>query len=277
MPNIFEFSDYRAYLREYFRERKAASPSFSHQNFARKAQIRSSGFLLHVMKGERNLTKPVILKVARAIGLSAGETEYFEDLVSFDQAKNQTDKSFYFSKVSEKRQNARIKNIDDAQYEFFREWYHSAIRELITLILPNNDAARIAKTLVPPISPAQAKKSLKLLLQSGLVRKNKAGNFEQSEPFIAAGGPVRNVAIVNFQKAMLAIAAQAWDLFPEKEVHMHTMTLTMSDELVATIEKEILQFKKKVLSLVASEKNGPTRVHHLNLNFFPLSKKIKEA
>jgi uncharacterized protein (TIGR02147 family) len=92
IPNIYQYSDYRAFLRGYFSQKKAASKAFSHQNFARKAQIKSSGFMLHVMKNERNLTKPVLLKVARAIGLNPAETEYFEYLVSFDQAKTQADK-----------------------------------------------------------------------------------------------------------------------------------------------------------------------------------------
>ena len=57
---------------------------------------------VHVMKGQRNLTKPVALNIARAIGLDAARTEYFEDLVSFGQAKTQSDREYYFDGIAGK-------------------------------------------------------------------------------------------------------------------------------------------------------------------------------
>ena len=233
--------------------------------------------MLHVMKGQRNLTKPVVMKVARAIGLNEAETEYFENLVFFNQAKSQSDKTFYFSKILNKRKNARVKSLNDAQYEFFNTWYHSVVRELIMLISPNADAAKLAKLLVPPVGTIQVRKSLKLMLDLGLIKKNKEGNYEQCEAFIAAGGPVRNLAIVNFQKAMLALAAQAWDFFPENEIHMNTVTVAISEDLVEPIAQEIAVFKKNVLSMVANDKKPAIRAYHINVNFFPVSKKVKET
>ena len=76
---------------------------------------------------------------------------------------------------------------------------------------------------------------------------------------------------------MLALASQAWDFFPENEVTMHTLTVTMSDALAGVINKEIAQFKKRMLDLVAADNDKATRVHQVNLSFFPVSKRIKEA
>jgi len=277
MPDIYHYTDYRAFLRDFFIERKSVNSGFSHQSFARRAQIKSKGFLLHVMQNERNLTKPVLLKVARAIGLTPAETEYFEDLVSFDQAKNTTDKNFYFAKIASRRSTIQCKNLDDLHYAFFSAWYHSVVRELITLVSPNADSAKLAKLLIPPISAAQVRESLKLMLSLGLIKKDGEGNYTQNEPFITAGGPVRNIAIMNFQKSMLALASQAWDYFSENEINMNTLTMTMSDDCIAVINKEIALFKKRLLDLIANEDKKATRVHHLNISFFPVSRRIKEA
>ena len=43
------------------------------------------------------------------------------------------------------------------------------------------------------------------------------------------------------------------------------------------INKEIAQFKKRMLDLVAADNDKATRVHQVNLSFFPVSKRIKEA
>ena len=274
MPDIYQYTDYRAFLSAYFAERKAASSSFSHQFFAHKAGIKSSGFVLHVMKGERNLTRPVMLNVARAVGLNAAQTEYFEDLVSFAQAKTQSDREYYLDRIAAKRKHIKATTLDDKQYRLYSEWYHSAIRELITLLDKNDDPATLAKLLVPPVTPKQAKNSLKLQEELGVLQKNKNG-YRQAQPFVSGGGPVRNTGLVKYQKEMLLHAAAAWDRFTTDETTMHTVTLCMSEALLDKIRQEIRDFKNRLLEIVGSEEKKPERVFHLNLNLFPVSKAIK--
>jgi uncharacterized protein (TIGR02147 family) len=107
MPDVFEYVGYREFLRDYYREKKAASKGFSFQNFARKAKIGSSGFLLHVMKGERNLSGPVLLNVAQAMGLDKAQTECFGNLVAFDQARTQAERNFHYDRIMAQRRTAR--------------------------------------------------------------------------------------------------------------------------------------------------------------------------
>jgi uncharacterized protein (TIGR02147 family) len=103
MPEIRRYTDCRAFLRDWFAEQKTQRLGFSHQFFARKAGIGSSGFLLHVMKGERNLTRPVLLKVARAMGLSLADTAFFEGLVCFDQAGTPDEREYYYTRIHGER------------------------------------------------------------------------------------------------------------------------------------------------------------------------------
>jgi uncharacterized protein (TIGR02147 family) len=274
MPDIYQYTDYRAFLRDYFAERKAANDSFSHQFFARKAGIKSSGFVLHVMKGQRNLTRPVLLNVARAIGLDAGRTEYFEDIVSFDQATTQSDREYYFGRIAAKRKHIKAVSIDDRQYQLYSEWYHCALRELVTLVPKADDPSTLAKLLVPAITSGQVKSSLRLQEELGILKKNKSG-FSQAQPFVSGGGPVRNTALVKYQKEMLAHAMSAWDRFTPAETTMHTATLCMSEDLLDKIRQEIRDFKNRLLELVGSEEKKPERVFHLNINLFPISKAVK--
>ncbi len=275
MPDVFQYLDYRAYLRDYFKEEKNRFSKFSHQFFARKAGINSSGFVLHVMNGERNLTKTVLLKIARAMGFSAKQIEYFDDLVSFEQAKDQSEKEFYFGRIAEKRKSLSIKSLDDQQYEFYSNWYNAAIRELITLIKGNQGPETLAKLLIPAVTPSQVRKSLRLMEELGIIKQAKDGTYSQTNDFISGGGPARNVAIVNFQKEMLRHNLEAWDRFKSNEITMNTCTLCISEELAGTIKDEIKEFKKRLFSLAANEKEKAERVYNINLNMFPVSKTMK--
>ena len=249
----------------------------SFQNFAKKAKIGSSGFLLHVMKGERNLSRPVLLKVCAAIGFNKKETEYFEDLVSFNQAKTQTEKDFYFGKIMGLRQSVQVKNLDDEQYEFFANWYYSVIRELAPMLPTGMTASAMAKYVIPGITSAQIKRSLQLLLKLGILKKNENGAYAQTDSFIKGiSTPTRKMGITKFQQSMLVLAKQAWDHFPENDISMVTSTLTLSEEVAQQVKSEIKAFNQHLLNLAQADTKPATRVYHINLNLFPVTKKIKE-
>ena len=74
---------------------------------------------------------------------------------------------------------------------------------------------------------------------------------------------------------MLREASQAWDRFQSSEIMMSTVTLCMSIDLAETVKKEIRDFKSKLFEIIAKERKKPERVFHLNLNFFPMTKKIE--
>jgi uncharacterized protein (TIGR02147 family) len=275
MPDIFQYTDYRLFLRDYFEQSKRNNPVFSHQYFARRAGIKSSGFMLHVIKGQRNLTIAVLHKVAHAIGMDASQTGFFELLVHFNQAREQRDKDYYLQQLMEKRRTVKTVRLVDKHYEFWKDWHHSAVREIIPVAGKNATPAGIAKLMVPAQSPAKVKASLKLLAELGLARKRGDGTYEITHQYIEGDNPVHRAAIVAFQRQMLGLAQQAWDNCKPGEVTAHTLTLAMSENLATELRRDIEQFKKKLIEKVIAEKEAPERLYEITMNYFPLSKKIK--
>jgi uncharacterized protein (TIGR02147 family) len=274
MKDLYEYTSYREYLHDYFEENKKNVKHFSHQFFASKAGIKSTGFVLHVIKGERNLTKEVLLKISRALGFDAVHTEYFEDLVAFDQAKTPSDKEHFFKRLIKKRSTAKVHSLDDQQYKLYSEWYHAILRELVPMIKGVPDEKLIAKSLMPSITPAQVRKSLRLQTELGILRKKPNGEYEQTEQFIESGGPVRNLALVNYQKEMLRQTLEAWDRFKSPEIMMNTIHFTMSEERMEKVKEEVRKFKKTLFDILATDPKAPERVYHMNLNLFPVTKRM---
>ncbi len=62
MDKIYEYSDYRQYLKDYYERNKAYNASFSYMYLAQKARINSPSFFKSVMDGKRNLTSGTIVK-----------------------------------------------------------------------------------------------------------------------------------------------------------------------------------------------------------------------
>src|SRR5258706_2599512 len=98
-PDIYTYTDYRKFLADYYREQKARDPKFSNRYFSQKIGYNSSGFFSDVLSGKKNLTGPVLLKLARALKLKKGEEEYFINLVNFNQARTIDERNRFYEKL----------------------------------------------------------------------------------------------------------------------------------------------------------------------------------
>lgn len=85
--DVYNYEDYRGYLRDRFAELQARNPAFSQRGLARKAGIANPGFFNEVIKGRRRLSPAAALKMAGGLGMSPGETEYFAALVDYAETR----------------------------------------------------------------------------------------------------------------------------------------------------------------------------------------------
>src|ERR1044071_9309165 len=86
-PRLNSFTDYRQYLREFYEFRRNQTRThlrpYSYANFAAAADIKSPNYLKLIIDGQRNLSREMAAKFARATLLSKEETEEFMALVDF--------------------------------------------------------------------------------------------------------------------------------------------------------------------------------------------------
>jgi hypothetical protein len=100
MPNVFEYTDYRKFLADWYNYKKNANHAFSYNGFAQKAGFKNKGFFHTVIHDKRNLTKSSLVKVVQAVGLTKNEADYFENLVFFNQATDLKDRNYFYEKLS---------------------------------------------------------------------------------------------------------------------------------------------------------------------------------
>ncbi|MBN1130647.1 MAG: TIGR02147 family protein [Chitinispirillaceae bacterium] len=272
---IFDYTDYRSYLGDYYKDQKTRNLYFSYRYFAGKARISSIGLYKDVVDGRQSLSRRVIAKFSEAMGHSKREAEYFEAMAFFGEAKTVEERKLYFERMMAYHESkARI--VDASRYEYYSQWYYSALRALLSFYpFDGADFASLARRLSPPIKTWQAKKALEVLVRLGMVRKNDRGNYEPSDQIISTGplhndGRVRALSVINFQRKLLSLAAEAYDRYAEQQMDMSTITLSVSKATRHLIKEETAVFRKKVLSLAENDAN-PECVYQFNCQFFPLT------
>jgi uncharacterized protein (TIGR02147 family) len=276
MINIFEYENYRLYLHDYYEDQKKSKKYFSYRYFSKKAGINASAFLYYVIKGKRNLTKKSIAKISTAIGHSREEYEFFENMVFFNQAKTISEKVLYYTRIVECRKPVDIALVDKDRYDYYGKWYHSAIREIVTMVDFKEDYALIARSLVPAISAKEAQESVELLERLGFIEQDGKGLFHQTEPLISARPDSREAFVIEkFQMEMLQMALASFDRFPRSERLSSSTTFSISKATSDLFKMKTREFRKELLE-IAKLDNEPQQVIQMTINLFPLSRGLDE-
>lgn len=271
--NVFEYSDYRKFLRDWYEACKSAGGSLSYRSFAQRAGLKSINFLKFVMEGDRNLTEDSIVKFATALKLNKQEQEFFRSLVLYNQAKTPEDKNSRYQLLLRSRKYSQLKPIDRDQYEYYSMWYHPAVRELAASPEWDGTPAWIAGKLSPSITESQAERSISLLERLGFIEKKADGRWKQSSTILSTGSELQSHVVHEYHKRILDLTKEVMDDVPPAQRDVSTMTLGIVRERLPQLKKKIQEFRQEILKLVSGD-SEPQEVVQLNIQLFPLTQEV---
>lgn len=271
--SIYDYTDYRLFLRDYYDEQKAKNPAFSYRYFAKKAGFNSSGLYKDIVDGRTGITRSLVLRFSTAMKLSKKQEEYFETMVYFNEAKTIEEKKLYFERLM-RFYDSKAFRVDASQYEYYSKWYYIAVRELLAIGDFGDDYSAIARALNPTIRMEQAQKAISVLKKLGLIKKDKDGHYRSLDKILTTGTDVKSLAIANFQRAVIDLGKEAIDRHKAEHRNISTVTFSVSEQTFNDIKTELDACRKRVLAMVDRSENED-RVCQLNIQLFPLSQ-IKE-
>lgn len=272
MGNVFEYIEYRQLLKDLYESNKKDNSSFSYRYIGQKVGFKSAGFFSNILNGKRNISNTIIFKFAELFKFNRKETEYFELLVLYDQAKEHGRKKYYFEKMLSMRKS-KVHKLTCDQYEYFDNWYNVAIRELLNYFPFRGDYVQLAKMLTPSITPKEARKSVELLERLQLIEMQEDCTYKVTNKTITTGSnsKIPLVAIHNFQLQAMELGKEAIDRFPMGKRSVSTLTLSLSEECYNTIEEKLSIFRREVLDLVKNNRTPLDRVYQFNFQIFPFT------
>lgn len=273
MPTVIEYLDYRKFILDSYKERKA-SAAFTWREFAKLAGFANPVYLKQVADGKYNLSLEAAGRVGKAMSLEGVDLTYFKLLVSFSHAKNDKLRQSVFKKMQGIVADRKEAVLNSESYKFFRSWKYSAIREIASS-LKNPKAVEIAKLCYPEIPASEVSEALKLMCRLGLLVQDKDGRYHETSKVISIVDGLKQLASTNLQCEMGFLAIDAMRNLPFAERSMSGLTIGISEKAHDRILYEISEFRKKITSIVIEDEKVE-RVYRLNLQFFPLSKKIEE-
>lgn len=271
MASVFDHFDYRAFLRAWYQEAKAANRSVSYRWIAAKVGYSSPGFFTQILQGKANLSLNIAEGFADLASLKGREREYFLTLVVWNQAKDDAVRRRAQTKL-EKFREFRVHELRVEQERLMESWHHAAIREVLGIKPFKGDYKALAESLDPPITPDEARHSVETLLTLGLASRTVRG-IERRDASLSAGRSFSQDTTRRFFRELHALGARALECFPPEERSMSWVTLSVSDKAREEIIEELRSFRKRALE-IASRDLHPTRVHQLTIMLHPLTQPL---
>lgn len=275
-PDIFTYLDYRAFLNDAFAGIKSGSPRLSFRTFAKKAGFTSPNFLQMVIQGKRNLSTTYQVITAKAFKLNKQETDFFQNLVGYGQAKSHEEKDLFYQRILKSGRYATAKTLDRSQYEFFSHWYIPVVRELLTHEDFPGDDAWIADRIHPRITPAQVGSARGLLEKLGLIRKNPGdGTWAFTSAVVSTESEVIDLALRNYHMAAIQLGHDAIKGFPPEQRDIRSVTIGIPESAYGELKARVEGMWKDILAFAAQYGKAES-VYQVNLQMFPLTRDRKK-
>jgi uncharacterized protein (TIGR02147 family) len=269
--NIFEYSDYRQYLSDYYSQKKSSNPGYSHRVFARQAGLSSPSHLLMIIKGDRNLSLKTIPKFADGLKLTSKEKRYFELLVLYTQTEDLQQKARFFGEIiSIKAASSGLYKLEKDKFDFLSKWYAVAIYVLVDLKDFKPDPQWISRRLGGKVTANQAKETLEKLLTLKMLEVDSSKGLKQVSGALTVADDTKSIAVFEYHQSMLRLAFDALKNKSQSEREMNGATLAIPKEKLPELKEKIRAFRKEINQLTSSYE-GSEEVYQLNIQLFPLT------
>ncbi len=279
MISIFNYTNYRLFMRDYYLCEKKKNPHFSYRYIAQRVGFSSPGLFNQLINGKTKLSNHLMVKFSKFFKLKKRETEYFQLLVSFEKAKTNQEKKYFFDKImNHKEIKKRI--LTPEQFVIYKKWYYTVVRNLLRHYKFKGDFKKLANMLRPSITEFEAIEAVNVLLKLQLVEINKDGFYEAINQHISLGklSGTAPASIINSITGVLDIAKDSIQSSPVEERMLKAYCLAIPRQVYDMICNDIKEFYnelyRKERSYIQNSDGEDNKVYYLTTQLFPVSKRI---
>lgn len=274
--NIYQYCNYREYLKDYYLLEKSKKTGFTYARFSLNAGLGSPNYLKLVIDCKKNLTQENIIKFSKALCLEGYESDYFETLVFFNQSKKDLEKSFYQEKmirIKDSTGRSEQKKLEEFEFESIAKWSYHAVMLLTNLPDFRESPKWISKKLYNLVSEEEASHILERLLVIGLIKYDESGVLKQTYKQVQTKDELNRLGARLFYEGLFNRVNETFQIDEASERELGNYMVGISAEQLPEIRKRARKFLREINQL-ALENPSPERIYSFSFSAIPLS--IKE-
>lgn len=269
--SVTDYLDYRLFLAAVYEGKKTSERTYSYQQFAKDLGFNSTNVMHQIIRGHRPLTNKAAAKISGSLGLKHKDRQYFLALVAYANAKKSEDKQDKFDALLAIKKETLADAVDQDTFDYFSEWYHPVIWELVGTKGFVADPDWIAKKLNPQLKVEQVQRSLELLQRLKLIEFVPDKNtYARTQTRISTGHRVKGMALVSYHQNMIELGKASLMRFKGTRRDVSGVTVGVSEETAQKLRSMIHAFELQLLD-EAERSGGGDQVFQINIQLFPFT------
>ena len=161
---------------------------------------------------------------------------------------------------------------DDLHMEYFSEWYHPIIREMVGLAGFDGSPEWIRERLAFPLRLEKIKQSLSLLEEIGVIQLDQSsGKYQRSQEKIMTDTEIDSMAIIRYHQKMIEAGKESITRVDEDLRDIRAMTACFPRAVIPKLKEKIHNWLLEAIELEESSVDA-SDVYQLNIQLFPFTK-----
>ncbi len=273
--SVYGYTDFRAYLKDYYAFRKDGRRGYSYRSFSKAAGFSSPNFLKLVIEGQRNVGPEALENFVRALRFKPQMADYFRALVRMNQAKTDEEKQHWFEELRRLIPNAKRRLLEAEGLKYLSHWLYPVIREMVSLPEFRDDPYWIARRINGPATIPEISSALQFLKKEGYIQRRDDGTWEQQDNMVISSDEVKSLAIRNYHRQMVDLAKETLDILPVEEREFGALTFILPEEALDELKFRLKSFRQELHSwaVQAAQDTRKDTVVQLNFQMFPHTKR----
>ncbi len=274
-PDIFEFTNYRSFLKAYYEDSKKKNPRWSYEAWTRKLGLKNNSSIIKIISEQREAGPAATKKIVDYFKFDNDQRDYLENLIRLSKAKKDPALSVILMQKIQRQFPGKVyRFLNEKEFSAISHWWFYAVRQMTKLKIFKDDPKWISKKLNFKVPPKEVRKAIDILLELGILKRGKKSNkLKFSNENIHTSHDIASEAIKRFHEEMLLNARTAIRSVDIAEREISAQTITVSKNKLSDAKALIRAFEEEFSKLFDTE--GADEVYQLNVQFFPLTK-IKE-
>ena len=269
--NIFDYSDYREFLRDFFEMKKRVNPSWSYGLWSSKLGLNSISSITMVINGQRHAGKKIQKSLIDFFKFNEKEIYFFEELIKIAKS-TKSDPNLTILMLEQNSELKELREKNTEKIDLFFNWKAHCIKELTQLkdFFPSGSWIEQRTNFL--IKKEEAKELLDALIKEGFLEKT----FLNGKEIIAPSSsiiPTKEVTKEGAHAYHKGLMENSFDAIKsEKDKRsLHATTLSLTEDTIPKAKEIIREFQIKFSEEI--ESSPADEVYQLNIQFFPLTKK----
>jgi uncharacterized protein (TIGR02147 family) len=268
-PDIYQYDDFRLYIKDCYQAKASSVPKYSYRKFAREAGFTNPGYINDVIKGRRKLSRDAVEKVIRIFDIPQKEVDFFKLLVQYGQVKKEMEKEKLYQQILFRRSRSSFTRLNPSLVKYYQDYRYPLVRSAIDVKDFRGDYDALARFLNPPLPTAMVKKIVRDLCEWGLVQQETSGRYRVTDKFVEPPATLGQL-IRQLNREWINQGKEAISRFGPDERHVSAILLGISRDTHKKVQKKIENFREEIFDLIEMD-NKPEVLMQLSLQYFPKS------